>query len=73
MITFEQVKQAVWSEYKEYLDQYEDTPGELSEEIVETMDNILNAFDLEELVCVVDRLGFNKDEAYYFILDSIIK
>ena len=73
MITFEQVKQAVWSEYKEYLDQYEDIPGELPEGIVETMDNILNAVDLEDLTYILYGLGFHKDEAYYFILDSIIK
>jgi len=73
MISFEQVKQAVWNEYKEYLDPYKDIPGELPEGMVEESNNILNAVNLEELTYILDQLGFNKDEAYYFILESIIK
>jgi hypothetical protein len=73
MITFEQVKQAVWNKYKEYLDPYNDFPGYLPGGMVEKSNEILDTVNLEELTCVLDQLGFNKDEAYYFILESIIK
>jgi len=64
LITFEQLKQACINEYKEYSfdeeDEVEDT--ELDE-----------ATDIEELVNILDGLGFNGNEAYNFIFNSIMK
>lgn len=64
LITFEQLKQACINEYKNYsfdeLDEVEDS--ELDE-----------ATDIEELVNILDGLGFNGDEAYDFIFSAILK
>ena len=64
LITFEQLKQACINEYKNYsfdeLDEVEDS--ELDE-----------ATDIEELVNILDGLGFNGDEAYDFIFSVILK
>ncbi len=66
LITFEQVKQAVESSYSEFLkdidDDNEDEGGYFDE-----------ATDVNELVDILDGLGFNGDEAYEFIFDSILK
>ena len=66
LITFEQVKQAVESFYSEFLkdidDDNEDEGGYFDE-----------ATDVNELVDILDGLGFNGDEAYEFIFDSILK
>ena len=66
LITFEQVKQAVESSYSEFLedidDGNEDEGGYFDE-----------ATDVNELVDILDGLGFNGDEAYEFIFDSILK
>ena len=64
LITFKHLKQACINEYKNYsfdeLDEVEDS--ELDE-----------ATDIEELVNILDGLGFNGDEAYDFIFSAILK
>ena len=66
LITFEQLKQAIESSYAEFLkdvdDDNEGEGGYLDE-----------ATDINELVDILDGLGFNGDEAYEFIFDSILK
>jgi len=66
LITFEQVKQAVESSYSEFLkdidNDNEDEGGPFDE-----------ATDMNELIDILDGLGFNGDEAYDFIFDSILK
>jgi hypothetical protein len=64
LITFEQLKQACINEYKEYSFDEED----------EVEDSELDeATDIEELVNILDGLGFNGNEAYDFIFNSIMK
>ena len=64
LITFEQLKQACINEYKEYSFDEED----------EVEDSELDeATDIEELVNILDGLGFNGNEAYNFIFNSIMK
>jgi hypothetical protein len=58
---FEQLKQAVKSSYSELVDEGGDI-GYFDE-----------ATDIYELVNILDELGFNGDEAYDFIFDSILK
>jgi hypothetical protein len=66
LITFEQLKQAIESSYAEFLkgvdDDNEGEGGYFDE-----------ATDINELVDILDGLGFNGDEAYEFIFDSILK
>jgi hypothetical protein len=66
LITFEQLKQAIESSYAEFLkDVDDDNEGE---------DGYFDeATDINELVDILDGLGFNGDEAYEFIFDSILK
>ena len=64
LITFEQLKQACINEYKKYSFDEED----------ETEDSELDeATNIEELVTILDGLGFNGDEAYDFIFSAILK
>ena len=66
LITFEQLKQAIESSYAEFLkDVDDDNEGEGG--------YFDDATDINELVDILDGLGFNGDEAYEFILDSILK
>ena len=67
MITFEKLKQACISNYKEYLDVDGIEVPILDEDI-----EINSANDIDELVDILDGLGFNGDEAYKFILNSIL-
>lgn len=62
MITFNQLKQACSDNYKEYLEEeYQDEPNEIDE-----------ATNINELICILDGLGFNKNDATTFIFDSIL-
>jgi hypothetical protein len=66
LITFEQLKQAIESSYAEFLkDVDDDNEGEGG--------YFDDATDINELVDILDGLGFNGDEAYEFIFDSILK
>jgi hypothetical protein len=60
LITFEQVKQACIDVYNNIVDSYDKTE-------IDDADNI------EELVSILDGMGFNGYEAYDFIFDSILK
>jgi len=62
LITFDQVKQAVSTLYKDY------SGGEIDSE-----NDIQSTNDIDELVNVLDSLGFNETEAYDFIFDAILK
>ena len=64
LITFKKLKQACINEYKNYSFDEED----------EVEDSELDeATDIEELVNILDGLGFNGDEAYDFIFNAILK
>ena len=66
LITFEQLKQAIESSYAEFSgdeDNDNENEGGYFDE----------ATDVNELVYILDELGFNGDEAYEFIFDSILK
>ena len=66
LITFEQLKQAIESFYAEFSgdeDNDNENEGGYFDE----------ATDVNELVYILDELGFNGDEAYEFIFDSILK
>jgi hypothetical protein len=66
LITFEQLKQAIESSYAEFLkDVEDDNEGEGG--------YFDEATDINELVDILDGLGFNGDEAYEFLFDSILK
>ena len=67
LITFEQLKQACSNSYKEYYLTffYHHLPQEDNE--------IDKAEGLDDLVNILDGLGFNGNEAYDFIFDSILK
>lgn len=72
LITFEQLKQACANSYEEYISSFEDEDEDndgMSEEIVA----INQSKDMGELIDTLDALGFNGDEAYDFIFDSILK
>jgi hypothetical protein len=70
-LTFQEVINSVAASYKEFVGTEEDTL-EISEEIQEDINLILEAEDIEDLTNILDRLGFNKNEAYDFIFESII-
>jgi hypothetical protein len=57
-MNFEDLKQAVIASYAEY---GSDSAG----------DELNKAMDIDELVNILDGLGFNGKEAYDFIFDSI--
>jgi hypothetical protein len=64
LITFEQLKQACINEYKEYSFDEED----------EVEDSELDeATNIDELVSILDNLGWDNEEAYNFIFNSIMK
>lgn len=66
LITFEQLKQAIESSYAEFLKDVDDDNEGEGGYFDETT-------DINELVDILDGLGFNGDEAYEFIFDSILK
>jgi len=59
LITFEQIKQAVVHEYG-FDDDF-------------AIEQFVEATNIDELVSVLDMLGYNDKEAYNFIFDAIIK
>ena len=63
LITFNQIKLACAKKYSDI------SGGEDNE----NQEDILSAVDMNELLSILDSLGFNGDEAYEFIFDSIIK
>jgi tryptophanyl-tRNA synthetase len=67
LITFEQLKQSCIESYKEYLEEYD---SDEDEAVMESFDEVVN---MEELLDLLDGMGFNGNEAYDFIFDSILK
>ena len=67
LITFEQLKQACSNNYKEYLKISD------GEDLTQEDNEIDKAEGLDDLVNILDGLGFNGNEAYDFIFDSILK
>lgn len=65
LITFEQLKQACIDEYKKY--SFDEVTGEVEDSELD------EATNMEELVNILDGLGFNGDEAYDFIFSAILK
>ena len=60
LITFDQLKQSVFQEYG-----FED-----DEDVIEAFEEVNN---LDGLVMLLDDLGYNDEEAYEFIIKSILK
>jgi hypothetical protein len=60
LITFDQLKQAVFQEYG-----FED-----DEDVIESFKEVN---DLDNLVMLLDDLGYNDEEAYEFIIKAILK
>ena len=73
LITFEQLKQAVFTLYKEYSGGNVDAEDSFFGDNTDTENEIQSANDITELVSILDGLGFNGYEAYDFIFDSILK
>jgi hypothetical protein len=67
LITFEQLKQACVKNYIEGTEDLDDY------DYRETTDGINEAEDIDDLINMLDGLGFNGYEAYDFIFDSILK
>ncbi len=70
LITFEQLKQACIESYNEYSNSFTDD-GEIYDD--EILSELNKASDMDELVNMLDGLGFNGNEVYDFIFDSILK
>jgi len=70
LITFEQLKQACIESYNEYSNSFTND-GEIYDD--EILSELNKASDMDELVNMLDGLGFNGNEAYNFIFDSILK
>ena len=68
-LTFQEIKENVINNYKEYLESGCDDPLEIEED--EYLD-ILEAKNINELINILDEMGFNGNEAYDFIFESII-
>jgi hypothetical protein len=68
LITFEQLKQACVNNYMEYVSDVSDSDDEDNDAV-----EIKGAGNIDELVNILDEMGFNGDEAYDFIFDSILK
>ena len=68
LITFEQLKQACINNYREYISDISDSDDEDNDAI-----EIEEAGNIDELVNILDGMGFNGDEAYDFIFSSILK
>jgi len=67
LITFEQLKQACVKNYIEGTEDLDDY------DYRETIDGINEAEDIDDLINMLDGLGFNGYEAYDFIFNSILK
>ena len=67
LITFEQLKQACIETYKDYLEQYDE------EDLCREDNEISEAKSIDDLVNILDGLGFNRGEAYDFIFGAILK
>ena len=65
-LSFEQVRQLVYNYYREGI------PEEWKEESENGIE-IMDAGSIDELVEILDGLGFNGYEAFEFILESIIE
>ena len=68
MITFEQLKQACIESYKEY--NFSDDSEIFDDEIENELDQATN---IDEIINILDGMGFNGNGAYNFIFSSILK
>jgi hypothetical protein len=73
LITFEQLKQAVFTLYKEYSGRDVDAEDSFFGDNTDIKNEIQSANNVSELINVLDGMGFNGNEAYDFIFDSILK
>ena len=71
LITFEEIKQAVENEYITI--EMEAMGGEEEDYIGDIKRDFDECTSIDDLVRVLDGLGFNGDEAYDYIFDSILK
>jgi predicted choloylglycine hydrolase len=69
LITFEQLKQACVNNYDNYVSGFDDEE-DLHQPFETGLDDTNN---IDELVNILDGMGFNGDEAYDFIFSSILK
>jgi len=68
LVTFEQVKQACIEEYKKYIQ------SDFSEKASKSASKeIMRAQNMNQLIDVLDGMGFNGEEAYEFVFGAIIK
>lgn len=72
LITFEQLKQACIENYTNYIDNFSDADDDeiYYDEISKELNQVAN---IDELVNILDGMGFNGNGAYDFIFDSILK
>ncbi len=70
LIRFGQLKQACIESYNRYASDFTDD-GEIYDD--EVLNELNQAKNVDELVNILDGLGFNGKEAYDFIFDSILK
>jgi hypothetical protein len=73
LITFEQLKQAVFTLYKEYSGGDVNAEDSFFGDNIDIKNEIQSANNVSELVNILDGMGFNGNEAYDFIFDSILK
>jgi hypothetical protein len=66
-LTFQEIKENVINNYKTYLESNCDDSLEIDED-----EYISEAKNINELINILDELGFNGTEAYDFIFESII-
>jgi hypothetical protein len=66
-LTFEELKQNCVDNYQSYLEIYDE------EDICQENNEINNASNMNELINILDGLGFNNNEAYEFIFNSILE
>jgi hypothetical protein len=66
LITFEQLKQACIDEYLQHIPDGNDE----DEVVMEGFDEVTN---MEELIDLLDGMGYNGYEAFEFIFDAILK
>jgi len=71
IIRFGQLKQAVAENYDRYISDFIDNE-EIYDDRLPMLNELNKANNVEELVNILDGLGFNGIEAYDFIFDSIL-
>jgi len=70
LITFEEIKRACLNDYIKYCEVLD---CEVLDIELPILDEFESASNIEELVNILDNMGFNNEEAYDFIFNCIIK